>query len=117
MGYTMLNNVNKEILYANTSMEKAALSFIRERCEELRFDRVDGEKLLGKSIRENQIPFNMEMDIDRLCLENAIHRFLKSGKKEDAFDVYYSYLHMFVGEYERTRRMIELLSDFEMNGS
>jgi len=117
MGYTMLNNVNKEILYANTSMEKAALSFIRERCEELRFDRVDGEKLLGKSIRENQIPFNMEMDIDRLCLENAIHRFLKSGKKEDAFDVYYSYLHMFVGEYERTRRMIELLSEFEMNGS
>ena len=59
----------------------------------------------------------MEMDIDRLCLENAIHNFLKTGKKEDAFNVYYSYLYMFVGEYEKTRRMIELLSEFEMKGS
>lgn len=33
MGYTMLDNVNKEILYANTSMEKVAFSFIRERCK------------------------------------------------------------------------------------
>lgn len=59
----------------------------------------------------------MEKDIDRLCLEKAIDRFLKSGKKEDAFDVYFCYLEMFVGDYEKTRRMIELLSEFESNGS
>ena len=59
----------------------------------------------------------MQMDIDRLCFENAIERFLKSGKKEDAFDVYFCYLEMFVGNYEKTRRMIELLSEFEANGS
>ncbi|MBR4027556.1 MAG: hypothetical protein IKJ01_08410, partial [Lachnospiraceae bacterium] len=59
----------------------------------------------------------MQMDIDRLCLENAIDRFLKSGKKEDAFDVYFCYLEMFVGNYKHTRRMIELLSEFEANGS
>jgi hypothetical protein len=59
----------------------------------------------------------MEKDIDRLCLERALERFLESGKKEDAFDVYFCYLEMFVGSYKKTRRMIEMLSEFEANGS
>ena len=59
----------------------------------------------------------MEKDIDRLCLENAVDRFLSSGKKEEAFDVYFCYLEMFVGDYRKTRRMIELLSEYEANGS
>lgn len=71
----------------------------------------------GASIKAGQIPYNMEKDIDRLCLENAIKHFMESGKKEDAFDVYFCYLEMFVGDYEKTRRMIELLSEFEANGS
>lgn len=41
----------------------------------------------GTSLKANQIPYNMEKDIDRPCLE------------------------MFVGDYEKTRRMIELLSE------
>ncbi|WP_461811734.1 hypothetical protein, partial [Faecalimonas sp.] len=64
----------------------------------------------------NQIPINMEKDIDRLCLEKAIERFLKSGKKEDAFDVYFCYLEMFIGDYEKNRRVVELLSEYEVNG-
>ena len=71
----------------------------------------------GKSNKPGQIPYNMEKDIDRLCLENAIDRFLRSGKKDDAFDVYFCYLEMFVGDYEKNRRMIELLSEFEATGS
>ncbi len=59
----------------------------------------------------------MEKDIDRLCLEKAIERFLKSGKKEDAFDVYFCYLEMFIGDYEKNRRVVELLSEYEVNGS
>ncbi len=119
MAYTMLKNNIRPINYQEFSLEKCALQFIRETCEGLRFEAVDESKghMLGKSIALNQIPYNMEKDIDRLCLEKAIDRFLKSGKKEDAFDVYFCYLEMFVGDYEKTRRMIELLSEFESNGS
>lgn len=125
MAYTMLDNTTiRKRDYAPDTLEEAALSFIRENCEGLRFDkskvvsRNSGElDTDGTSIKPNQIPFNMEKDIDRLCFENAIDRFLKSGKKEDAFDVYFCYLEMFVGDYKKTRRMIELLSEFEANGS
>lgn len=122
MGYTTLNEKNiREIGYAPNSLEWAALSFIRDSCEKLRFDKsrddagnTDSD---GKSIGPGKIPFNKEKDIDRLCLENAVRRFLSSGKKEDAFDVYYCYLEMFVGDYQKTRRMIEMLSEYESNGS
>jgi len=63
------------------------------------------------------IDYHKEMDIDRLCFERASDRFLQTGKKEDAFDVYFCYLEMFIGDYEKTSRMIELLSEFEENGS
>lgn len=124
MGYTMLKNEILEKKYNKNSLEQAAISFIRDNCEGLRFasDKascISSEELdyEGKSLKSNQIPLNMEKDIDRLCLENAIDRFLKSGKKEDAFDVYFCYLEMFIGDYEKTRRMIELLSEYEANGS
>ena len=120
MAYTMLKNNLSERNYTKDSLEMEVLMFIRNRCENLGFDNSkDGgkEPYAGRSIKANQIPYNMEKDIDRLCMENAIVRFLKSGKKEDAFDVYFCYLEMFVGDYEKTRRMIELLSEFEANGS
>lgn len=125
MAYTMLRNETiRQRDYAKNTLEGAALAFIRECCEGLRFDRTRATTLSagnldhdGTGLKVNQIPFNMEKDIDRLCLENAVDRFLKSGKKEDAFDVYFCYLEMFVGDYEITRRMIELLSEFEANGS
>ena len=124
MGYTMLkNDLIRKHDYAPYSLEGAVLSFIRD-CEGLRFDKSRATSLSsggldfdGASLKANQIPFNMEKDIDRLCLENAVDRFLKSGKKEDAFDVYFCYLEMFVGDYRKTRRMIELLSEYEANGS
>lgn len=124
MSYTMLNNETiRKYDYATESLEGAALSFIRDLCEELRFDKTkamsfeDKLDFDGTSLKANQIPYNMEKDIDRLCFENAVNRFLKSGKKEDAFDVYFCYLEMFVGDYQKTRRMIELLSEYETNGS
>lgn len=125
MSYTMLNNdAIRKHEYNPESFEGATLSFVRDWCEQLRFDENKAtsikEKELdfnGTSIKRNQIPFNMEKDIDRLCLENSIEQFLKTGRKEDAFDVYFCYLEMFVGDYKKTRRMIELLSEFEANGS
>lgn len=101
----------------------AALSFLHDRCTDLRFDAKIAERELesgvleGVSIKKGQIPYNMQMDVDRLCLERAVERFLKSGVTEDAFDVYFCYLEMFIGRYGKSRRMIELLSEFENNSS
>lgn len=124
MGYTKLNNIGtkrEDYDEYGSGLRTHALRFIRETCENLRFaDKKKDENYencTGKSIKENQIPYNMEKDIDRLCLERALERFLKSGKKEDAFDVYFCYLDMFVGSYDKTRKMIDLLSEYEANGS
>ena len=71
MSYTMLNNdAIRKYDYASDSLEGAALSFIRDWCEELRFDKnkatsmnIDDIDLEGTSLKKNQIPFNMEKDI------------------------------------------------------
>lgn len=125
MAYTMLDNKSiRKRDYLPDTLEAKAISFIRERCEGLRFDKSKAKSrddsqmdFDGTSLENVKIPLNMEKDIDRLCLENSIDYFLKSGKKEDAFNVYFCYMEMFVGDYDKTRRMIELLSEFEENGS
>lgn len=127
MGYTTLNKDEKEEeknkKYKGNDLRSAALEFICETCEKLRFDEkieqdeIASGKEMGRSIKDGQIPYNMQMDIDRLCMENAIADFLDSGKREEAFDVYFCYLEMFFGGYDKTRKMIELLSEYEVNGS
>lgn len=100
-------------------LERACLDFVRDWCEELRFD--DAHRAMddteGRSVRTGQVPLHMERDTDRLCLENALHRFLQSGTAQDAFDVYFCYLEMFVGNYAHSNKMIELLAEFESNAS
>ena len=104
-------------------LPSAALRFLRESCEELLFD---GERereerctgvLQGRSHGAGEIPFNMERDLDRLCLEKALEEFIASGTAEDAYTVYYCYLEMFLGRYGNSKRMVELLSEYESNGS
>ena len=104
-------------------LKSAALRFLHERCEELKFDPKMEEKeeatgeLYGTSLKPNQIPYNMQMDLNRLCLEKALERFIDSGVAEDAYDVYYCYLEIFFGRYGKSKKMVELLSEFEANGS
>ena len=102
-----------------SQLELHAIHFVREMCEGLRFDSryADLNDFEGISLKPGQIPYNMEKDLDRLCLEAAIHRFLESGVAEDAFDIYYIYLEMFMGEYKKSKKMIERLSEFESNAS
>lgn len=102
-----------------SNIEREALRFLHYSCEGLGFSDQDeaAGNYTGKSIRPNQIPFNMEKDIDRICLENAIHRFMQSGVGQDAFDVYFCYLNMFIGRYGSSRKMVELLAEFESNAS
>lgn len=110
---------------ANRNYGKEALAFIRESCIDLKFDvSVPDRAALadsdGRSSGKNQIPYNMERDLDRLSFESAIGRFLASGSREDAFDIYYCYCEIFkpfgVG-YDSTGLLLELLSEHEVNAS
>ena len=79
-----------------TDLKSAALRFLEKRCEGLRFspEKEKQEKetgqYLGAGLFPNQIPYNMQMDIDRLCLKNELAKFIDSGVAEDAYTVYYS---------------------------
>ena len=104
-------------------LKSAALRFLRVRCEGLRHDpaiekleRETGE-YRGVSLNPGQIPYNMQMDLDRLCLEKTLGDFIDSGAAEDAYSVYFCYLSMFFGRYGRSKKMVELLSEYEANGS
>lgn len=105
-----------------TDLKSAALRFLQRRCVDLRFSAEKEElekngKYLGAALHPNQIPYNMQMDIDRLCLKNELAKFIDSGVAEDAYTVYYCYLEMFIGEYGRSQNMVEMLSEFESNAS
>ena len=105
------------------ALKSAALRFLHERCEGLLFDPAKEAReretgvFLGKGLSANQIPYNMEMDVNRLCLEKALEAFIDSGVAEDAYTVYYCYLDMFLSRYGNSKRMVELLSEYEANGS
>ncbi len=106
-----------------SDLKSAALRFLHERCEGLRFspDMAKREEetgqYFGTSFRPQQIPYNMQMDVDRLCLERELEAFIDSGVAEDAYTVFYSFLKMFLGTYGQSSKMIELLSEFESNAS
>lgn len=96
-----LEKDNREIDLAG-----AVRRFLVESCEDLRFDKekADTENkdvkppVFGGNSGGETIPVNMEKDIDRICLVNAMDRFIVSGMANDAFDVYFCYLEMFAGE-------------------
>ena len=104
-------------------LKTMALRFLHERCEDLRFDpaRREAEEADGRwqgaSFLPGQIPYDMQMDLDRLCLERELEKFIDSGTAEDAYSIYYCYLEMFFGHYGKSKKMVELLSEFESNGS
>ena len=53
---------------------------------------------------------------DKLCFENALKQFLISGRKEDAFTVYFCFSEIFklFGKgYDNTKKLLEMLSDHE----
>jgi hypothetical protein len=76
-------------------LKAMALRFLHARCEGLGFaeDETD-DAFHGTSLLPGQIPYNMQMDINRLCLERELEKFIDSGAAEDAYTVYYCYLEM-----------------------
>ena len=104
-------------------LKALALRFLHERCEGLGFDpeaeasEESTGKYRGTGLLPCQIPYNMQMDVNRLCLERELEKFIDSGVAEDAYTIYYCYLEMFFGHYGKSKKMVELLSEFESNGS
>lgn len=104
-------------------LKSAVLRFIHERCEGLNFDaQVEAEETLSGAYRgtgsaPNQIPYNMQMDINRLCLERELERFIDSGSTQDAYNVYYCFTELFLGSYSKSKRLVELLNECEANAS
>ena len=104
-------------------LKSAALRFLHERCENLLFDRQieeDEERTglyRGVSLAPGQIPYNMQMDINRLCLERELEKFLDSAATQDAYTVFYCFLEIFFGNYGKFKKKVELLSEYESNGS
>lgn len=114
-----------DLPHATRQFGRDALAFIREQCEDLKFDTTDEQRIAladsdGRSASPNTIPYNMERDLDRLSFEVAIGRFLESGSREDAFDVYYCYCEIFKpfgSGYDTTGVLLEMLSEHEANAS
>ena len=110
---------------ASRNYGREALAFIRESCADLKFDTEDEQRVAlkdsdGRSSGRGKIPFNMERDLDRLSFEMAVGRFLESGSREDAFDIYYCYCEIFKpfgAGYDSTRFLLEMLSEHETNAS
>ena len=104
-------------------LKSAVLRFLHERCENLLFDgQIEAEEersgmYRGTSLAPNQIPYNMQMDINRLCLERELERFMDSGATQDAYSVYYCFMEIFFGSYGKSKKIIELLSEYESNSS
>ena len=101
---------------------REALAFLRDDCENLKFDKkyADLDDLDGRSNAPKRIPYNMERDLDRLSLERALARFLDSGTREDAFDVYYCYCEIFQpfgSGYQGVDALLKMLSEHERNAS
>jgi len=105
------------------NLKSAALRFIHDRCEGLRFDTETDQREQntgfweGTGLKKGQVPYALQMDVNRLCLERELEKFIDSGVAEDAYTIYYCYLEMFFGHYGKSKKMVELLSEFEANGS
>ena len=108
---------------AGFDLKSAALRFLHERCEGLFFDsQIEEEEertgcYRGTSLAPGQIPYNMQMDINRLCLERELERFLDSAATKDAYTVFYCFLEIFFGNYGKYKKGAELLSEYESNSS
>ena len=114
-----------ELPQAARNFGREALAFVRDDCIDLNFDTTDTRRIAledsdGRSASPGAIPYNMERDLDRLSFETAIGRFLKSGSREDAFDIYYCYCEIFKpfgSGYDTTGLLLEMLSEHETNAS
>ena len=69
-------------------------------------------------IEKNGCPYNFNRTTDALCFKTALSRFLRTGVKEDAFEVFFCYLEIFhtFGGYDKgIDVLLNLLYEHESN--
>lgn len=77
------------------------------------------QELSGKFFNILEMDMNKtfeETENDKICFRRSLERFLKTGRKEDAFTVYFCFSEIFklFGDgYENTKKLLETLSDHE----
>lgn len=74
----------------------------------------------GDTIASNGCTFNANRDTDKLCFKNAAERFLKSGSKQDAFDIFFCYSEIFKpfgGYKDGIDKLLELMYQHESNSA
>lgn len=115
-----------EPLYeSKRNLDQYCISFIREQCENMFFDQDEWPDKIDSAEVLNQIPIPvyqscLSKDVDRLCLERALHRFALSGSKDSAFDVYLSFCEIFKpfgNKYSNTGVLLEVLAEHEAHAS
>lgn len=94
------HDLHKDSVEEISALEREALDFLKSDCR--CYDETD------RSYDENL-----------MCLYHGIHRFMETGSREDAFDIYYCYIYMFFQGKNRKKaeKLLEMLSDFENNAS
>lgn len=74
----------------------------------------------GNPLPVNGCTYNFNRDIDTRCFRNALARFVRTGAKEDAFDVFFCYAEIFrpFGGYKQgIDSLLQLLYDHEANSA
>ena len=103
------------------AMKPSALRFLHESCEDLLFDpeiTALEERTgipAGTGTEAGQIPHDMEMDLNRLCLERALEKFLDDAGDDDAFIVCYAFARIFgipLGDLEERDDLSDAVSAF-----
>jgi len=77
------------------------------------------QKYSAYFFRKIDVETEKERKIDFRCFSVAVNRFLSSGTKEDAFDVYFCFCEIFKvfgeGYKKNTRTLLELMTQYEHN--
>lgn len=72
------------------------------------------------SVPVNGCTYNFNKSVDRLCFKNALARFIRTGAKEDAFDVFFCFSEIyrpFGGYKEGIDALLDLLYQHETNSA
>ena len=119
--YPSLEDYKDPRICNETTLLGAVAAFIRDNCVNLRIDPNSNYMALtdpeGESLPGNSIPLYMQYELDRLCLEQTLIRFLKHNTTNHAYEVYLCYAEIFCAQGKGPRNLLTLLSEFEANAS
>ena len=104
--------------YSKSIFERKGLLYERDD-EKVEMSKTKKDKN-GAPLPVNGCSYNFNRDVDALCFKRAMERFVRTGAKEDAFDVYFCHSEIFdfFGGYkDGIDSLLQLLYDHEANSA